>query len=268
MEEELEGVENVKHGVERQADYLNNRSQLSTGAKILVGAISPLWIPVGVVGFVLGMPVITAIALKRKLSEKMKLDNYQEDPCDVLKQRSRTFLGSSSKMEEAMSKYAKEQMTKTVDTLSTYVNMIPRVIEADRKMVSQLCDENRSHDAVLQQYNPIRERSLEVRKDMIPLAIELCPTTVDACDLDWKEDMVSCIGEGEFSTVYRGRLRNGGRNRTPDSNLGLDVAVKLFKQPFDYPNSRFYLNEEMAITYVFSLDIMWTKTKKLHALYR
>jgi hypothetical protein len=82
---------------------------------------------------------------------------------------------------------------------------------------------------------------------MIPLGIKLCPTTVDASDLDWKEDMDSCIGEGEFSRVYRGKLKNGGRITTLDPNLSLDVVVKVFKQPFDYPNLRLYLNEEMEI---------------------
>jgi hypothetical protein len=249
LEEELEGVENVMHSAERQADYLKNRSQLSTGAKIFVGATSPLWIPVGIAGFVISLPVVTAIAVKNKLSQKRKLDNYTEDPYDFLKQRSRTFLDTSSKMEDAVSKYAKEEMKKTIDILSTYVDMIPRVIEADKKMVSQLCSETRSQDEVLQQYDPIRGRIVKIRMEMIPLGIELCPTTVDERDLYWKKD--SCIGEGDFSSVYPGRLKNGGRNRALDSNAVLDVAVKLFKQPFDYLNSRFYLNEEMKIKYVF-----------------
>jgi hypothetical protein len=250
LKEELEGVENDRQSVERQADYLKNRSQLSTGAKIFVGATSPLWIPLGIAGFVVSIPVVTAIAVKNKLSEKRKLDNYTEDPYDFLKQRSRKFLDRGYKMEEAMSKYAKEQMTKIIDILSTYVNMIPRVIEADKKMVSQLLSETRSQDEVLQQYDPIRTRIVEVRKEITHLGIELCPTSVDERGLDWKKDF--CIGEGEFSRVYRGRLKNGGRNRALDSNAVLNVAVKLFKQPFDHLNSRFYLNEEMKIRYVFA----------------
>ena len=266
LERELEGGDTL-HSVERQVDFLNNRSQLSTKAKFLVGATSPLWIPVGVAGLVIGMPVVTAIAVRKKLSEKMKLDKYQANPRDYLGKRSSKFLTSMSKTEEAMDKYAKKKMKETSTILSTYMNMIPRVIEADREMVSYLRKETRSQDEVLQQYNPIRQRSFEIRKNMIPLGIQVYPATVDQRDLDWKSDSTSCLGEGEFSLVYTGKLKNGGRYRNLDPNLYLKVAVKVFKQPFDYPNSRFYLNEEMMLTYVFPRFYERQNQKGLHALY-
>ena len=250
LEEELEGGDTL-HSVERQVDYLINRSQLSTKAKILVGATSPLWIAVGVAGLVIGMPVVTALAVRKKISERKKLDNYHANPRDYLKKRSRKFLASVSKTEEAVVKYAEKKVRETSEVLSTYMNMIPRVIEADREMVSYLRNETRSQDEVLQRYNPIRQQSLEIRTNMVPLGIQVYPATMDQRDLQWKSDRASCLGEGEFSFVYTGKLKNGGRYRNLDPNLNLTVAVKVFKQPLDYLNSRFYLNEEMKLTYVF-----------------
>ena len=221
---------------------------MSTRVKILVGATSPIWIPAGIVGFVIGMPVVAGLTLKRKLSEKMELDNYQENPSEYMEKRSKTFLAASFKVEELVTKYVKEQMTITANILLRYSEMIPRLITADRERVSQLRNYKRGHDEVLKKYNPIKQKSSRIRENMILLGIKVYPATVNAHEIQWKEDEYSCLGEGEFSHVYRGELKNGGRDSKLDSNTNLDVAVKVFKKPFDYLNSRFYLNEITKIT--------------------
>ncbi len=117
-------------------------------------------------------------------------------------------------------------------------------------MVSQLRCDARDHVKTMEHYTPIRKESSETRKNMLKLGIKLCPATVDARDLDWKEDTDSFVGEGEFSRVYRGTLKNGGRNKMLDANYSFDVAVKVFKKQFDDINLRLYLNEELMIRYV------------------
>ena len=261
LEEEIEGGDTT-HSVEKQVNYLNNRSQMSTKAKILVGATSPIWIPAGIAGFVIGMPVVAGLTLKRKLSEKMKLDIYEEDPREYLEKHSKKFL--AARAEEMVKKYVKEQMSKTSSILSTYFEMIPRLIEADKKMVSQLRKEKHNLHKVWQKYNPIRQKSLKIREDILALGIEVCPPTVDARDLEWKEDNDSCLGEGEFSLVFLGKLKNSGRDRSLHSNTNLDVAVKVFKKPFDDLNFRFYLNEETTIKYVFTRLQLCSKLKNIH----
>ena len=245
MEDELEGVVQTTDGAEKEIDYSNIKSPLPMPAKILIGAAIPVWVPVGVVSLIIGMPVLGVIAMSNKVSNRMKLSDYRNDPCAYLEKRSEKFLASLK--EDDVYGYAEWQMKKTTEVLTNYTNSIPKLIVTKRKMVSKLRSETRNQNEVIQQYTPIQQKSLEVRKNMIPLGIKLCPTTVDASDLDWKEDMDSCIGEGEFSRVYRGKLKNGGRITTQDPNLSLDVVVKVFKQPFDYPNLRLYLNEEMEI---------------------
>jgi hypothetical protein len=212
--DELEGVVQTTHGAEKEIDYSNIKSPLSMPAKIPFRA-------------------------------KYKLSNYRKDPCAYLEKQSEKFLASLK--EDDVYGYAEWQMKKTTEVLTNYTNSIPTLIATKRNMVSKLRSETRSQNEVIQQYTLIQQKSLEVRKNMIPLGIKLCPTTVDARDLNWKEDTDSCIGEGKFSRVYRGKLKNGGRITTLDPNLSLDVVVKVFKQPFDYPNLRLYLNEEMEI---------------------
>ncbi|XP_028400655.1 serine/threonine-protein kinase STY8-like [Dendronephthya gigantea] len=128
-------------------------------------------------------------------------------------------------------------MENTKKVLSKYGDQIPILIEADRKLITQLRNDERSQDEVLKVYGPIQKKSVEVIDNIIPLGIELCPATVNASDLEWKE----CLGEGEFSTVYRGKLNNALKCSE------INVAVKVFKDLFDDPNKRFFLYEEVQI---------------------
>ncbi|XP_028400658.1 uncharacterized protein LOC114523823 [Dendronephthya gigantea] len=239
LEEELQGIDKAMHNVERKADYAKNRSRFSTKAKVLFGATSPLWIPFGVVGLLIGMPVLGAMAVKQKVDHNNRLDNYKENPRDYLKKRSKKYLMRLP--EDFVLDYTQRQMENTKKVLSKYGDQIPILIEADRKLITQLRNDERSQDEVLIVYGPIQKKSVELIDNIIPLGIELCPATVNASDLEWKE----CLGEGEFSTVYRGKLKNALKCSE------INVAVKVFKDLFDDPNKRFFLYEEVQIRQVY-----------------
>ena len=270
LEEELHGVEKAMLGTQNEdSDNFNTPNSITMPAKILVGATSPVWIPVGVVSLIISMPVLGLVALGGKVSEKMKLDKYRKDPLAYFEKRSKKFLASLK--DEDVSKYAEWQMKKTTEVLTNYIDLIPTVIEAHRIMVWHLLNENRSQEEVLKLYTPIQQRSLEMRKNMTPLGIEFCPVTVDACDLEWKEDMESCLGEGEFSLVYRGKLKKVGNATEEDSNDFKEVAVKVFKKPFDDLNLRIYIDDEMNIRCVSPVKYFHSvpkiDTSRIHSLH-
>ncbi|XP_028400792.1 tyrosine-protein kinase transmembrane receptor Ror-like [Dendronephthya gigantea] len=243
LEEELQGVDKAMHSMERQADYAKNRRKFSTKTKVIFGATSPLWIPFGVAGLVIGMPVLGAMAVKRKVDDNKKLDNYKKNPRDYLEKRSRKYLERLSK--EHVLAYAQRQMENTKNVLSKYGDQIPILIEAGRKLVKHLSNETRTQDEVLRLYAPIEKKIVEMINKITPLGIELCPETVNTNDLEWKEEKESCFGEGEFSKVYKGKLKNAGGAKLQNSEI--NVAVKVFKQPFDDLNTRFFLDEEVKI---------------------
>ena len=242
MEDELQGIDKAMHSVEKQADYLMNKSKISTTAKVLFGATSPFWIPFGVASLVVGMPVLGAMVMKRKIDEKRKIDSYKKDPRHYLEKRSRKYLERLPK--EYVLEYAQRQMENTKMVLSKYGDQIPILIEADRKLVKHLTNETRSQGEILRLYEPIQKQSVRIIDSIIPLGIELCPATVNANDLDWKEDGESCFGEGEHSTVYKGKLYNAGAKSQISE---MNVAVKVFKRPFDTSNTRYFLYEEVQI---------------------
>ncbi|XP_028400657.1 uncharacterized protein LOC114523822 [Dendronephthya gigantea] len=242
LEEELQGVDKAMHSVERQADYLKNQNKISTTTKVIFGATSPLWIPFGVAGLVIGMPVLGAMAVKREVSTRKMFDNYQNNPRDYLEKESEKYLERLPK--EYVLQYAQRQMKNTKMVLSKYGDQIPILIEADRKLVTQLINDTRSQDEILKLYDPIQKKSSEMINRILPWGIKVCPETINASDLEWKPDKNSLIGEGESSRVYRGKL---SCPRTKSQTSEMEVAVKVFEYPFDNPNSKFFLYEELKI---------------------
>jgi hypothetical protein len=246
IKEELEKIGNTIHGELLLDDLKKTRSpEMSKQTKVVIGVTSPIWLPVGLAGLVIGMPVYGAYAVKRTFSEKSNLEKYSQDPRTVLKKHLENFYGALT--DTFVMGYAEKRMEKTKRILSRYASCIPILVEANRKQVSHLRGETRTQGEIEQLYKPIESNCLAEQEKMTPLGIELYPATVDACDLEWKGDMNSCIGKGEFSSVYKGKLKNDERVETLPSNAHLSVAVKLFEQPIDLVNQRFYLCEEQAI---------------------
>ena len=247
---ELDHVEKALYPEEPQVSDEDEKKGIPTSAKVFFGATSPLWVPVGVAGFIIGIPVLGAIAVQHKVSQRRKLNSYRDHPRDYLERRSKKFLAVLTEYD--VLKYAERQMENTSRVLSKYISAIPTLIEADKRIVHQLLNETRNYDELSDQYTPVIEKCVDLRKNIMPaIGIELCPATVDECDLQWKKDGTSCLGEGKFAVVFRGQLKNGGIDRTLDPNLCFNVAVKVFKQPLDELNSRLYLYEEETIRYVF-----------------
>ena len=138
---------------------------------------------------------------------------------------------------------AKELVMKTKEVVDTYSKLIPLIINADRKIVDQLDNRIQEQEKLLVRYIPIRDKSEEMRKEIIPLGKELFPETLDQRDLKWSSQKDSHIGGGEFAEVYEGEL-------TTVSKSTFTVAVKVFNKPFDDINARFYFNEEINIRYL------------------
>lgn len=245
MDEELQDIDQAMHSVEKRADHLQICHKILTPDIALRADFSVT--PFKIVGLIFLMPVFGAMALKRKIHDKKKIKSYQNDPRDYLEKRSRKYLQQLPK--ECQLHIAQRLMENTKNVLSKYGDQIPKLIEADRKLVTQLTNETRNQDEVLKLYVPILKKSVEMRNKITLLGIELFPATVNVSDLEWKEERVSCLGWGEFSTVYQGKLKNAGRAKSQISEV--NVAVKVFKSFFDDRNKIFFLNEEMLIRYVF-----------------
>ena len=232
-----------------------DETSLSRSTKILIGATSPFWVSVGIVSLVIGMPVFGALLVKNAVAGNKKLKQYEKEPRVYFSQRCEKFIDSLT--EEKVSTYAQWLLEKTTATLQAYKKAILTRIEADRALMSQLSNENRSREDVVLKYKPVIRRSGTLQLKMLQLGFELCPARVDERHLKWEQTTESVLRDEEFFIIYRGELKNCGRVKNHDSNHPLQVAVKVFKHKFDDANLRFYLDEESRIRYV-----LMTKTIK------
>lgn len=245
LERELEEILQKALGFDdRRANHesLNSETKIPTRTKVLLGAAAPFLIPIGVAGFLLSAPILGLMRARNIIDGKRKLEDYQKQPHSYLAKRSKTFLQSLTN--EVLFEFAQKVMEKTTKVMSIYTSSIPRLIESDRKLVLALINEKRTENEVLNLYGPILNKSNDLRRKLKPLEVELRPATVDSLDLEWKEDQSLCVGEGELAIVYRGKMKKC-------ESHSQSVVVKVFKQPFDEPNSELFLDEEEKIRYVF-----------------
>ncbi|XP_028400633.1 uncharacterized protein LOC114523798 [Dendronephthya gigantea] len=92
LEEELEGVDKAMYSVDRHAYHSRNKNKIPLKAKVIFGVISPLLIPFGVAGLVIGMPVLGALGIKGKVDKKKKIHRFINNPLEQLRKRSEKFL--------------------------------------------------------------------------------------------------------------------------------------------------------------------------------
>ncbi|XP_046839718.1 dual serine/threonine and tyrosine protein kinase-like isoform X2 [Xenia sp. Carnegie-2017] len=214
----------------------NEQSDLSLSTKILFGLSFPLWLPFAAAGVLISAPILAPIVVTRRLST----NNNMKELLNYVKRRSEKFL--NEKLAEEVLEEAKQLTQKTRKKLNPYSSLIPRVIEADKKMVVKLRNETRSNQELAEKYTPIQKEGGELRKRMISLGWELLPATINRRDVRWDNTYRAEIGEGDFSRVYRGMINTS----TAEPHLS-KVAVKVFKHLFDDLNVRFYIDEEALL---------------------
>ena len=217
-------------------DVTNKQSDLSFSAKVLFGLSFPFWLPFAAAGALISAPILAPIVVTKRLS----ISNNMKDLLKYAKCRSKEFL--NEKLAEKVLEEAKQLTQKTRKKLNSYSSLIPRVIEADEKMVVKLRNETRSSQELAEKYIPIQKEGGELRKRMISLGGELLPATLNRRDVRWDNTYRAEIGEGDFSHVYRGMINTS----TAEPHLS-KVAVKVFKHLFDDLNARFYIDEEALL---------------------
>ena len=130
----------------------------------------------------------------------------------------------------------KNQMQETENVLKEYLERIPRLIEADKKLVSELSNENRTKEQVQMLYSPILLEISKIRKRLTEFAFSIHPSSINNNDLDWRENNESLLGKGDSSAVYKATLKKSQ-----------PVAIKLLKESLDPANVRIFCQEEQIL---------------------
>ena len=205
----------------------------SVAEKVIIGATSPIWVPVGL--------VVLVVSKKRRVKEKLKNWNktrqYNKDKCAFMAKASREYLKETAEGQHLKS-FVMEQLKEAQVCLKQVLDRIPQLIEEDKMLCQQLRDENRSKKEVEDFYKPLQEMSVLIRDEMALFGIkEVRKMDISCDDLEWKDDAL--LGGGAFAAVYRGKLKIRGDDKS------VDVAVKVWNDELEVTVSNFLYEAEI-----------------------
>ena len=235
------------HEVEEQAFRDESEADVSQDKEVTQSkshkSTAPTWLRQGLASVVVSSPRVfgeLGAKIKRKFQHKTKLESYKDDPCNYMSKRSRKCLKVIA-TEDRLLSFINTQLEDAVQFLKQIKEKIPQLREGDERLYQQLLEDKRSKTEIKKVYEPLQiqinllQRSLtvyqlnEVRKsDFTDEELK--------CDEKWE----SIIGDGSFSTVYRGVLHRKGH---PE----IEVALKRYRDPLTTNNVKHFVEEERAL---------------------
>ena len=214
---------------------LSLETNFSLTEKVIFGVTSPIWVPLGLVALVIGVPIYGIMAVKSKLEERKKIKNYEEDKCAFMREASAVYL-EDFKDKELLKPFVKEQMKEAKVCLKQIEARLPELIEADKMLCKNLLEERRSQKDIKDRYQPIMDEGSLIRGILAEFGFkEVRATNIAADDLNWKQEASSCLGRGAFGAVYQGEMK-----RDQDSYI---VALKLYNDALDATNASLFMAE-------------------------
>ena len=210
-------------------------TNLSVTGKVIIGVTSPIWVPLGLIVLVIGVPIYGIMAIRSKLEDRKKIKNYEEDKCDFMRQASAAYL-EDMREKKMLKPFVKEQMKEAQVCLKQIEARLPELIEADKMLCNQLRDETRSQQDVRKRYQPIMHEGSHLRGRLAEFGFkEVRATDISADNLNWKEDTSSCLGFGAFGNVYQGKMKRDEKS--------YPVALKVYNEVLDFKNSSLFMAE-------------------------
>ena len=211
----------------------------SAPEKVMIGVASPIWVPVGLVVLVVSIPVVGAIALKKKIENWNKTRRYNKDRCAFMAKASQEYLNESAE-EQHLKSFVMEQLKEAQVCLKQVLDRIPQLIEEGKMLCQQMRDENRSKKEAKDFCQLLHKKSVQIRDEMALFSIKEVRTMDISCDdLEWKDNAL--LASETFAAVYRGKLKMQGKDKP------VDVAVKVWNEE---------LNEDTASGFLSDAEIL------------
>ena len=169
-----------------------------------------------------------------------KLESYNDDPCSYMSKRSRKFLKVIA-TEERLIPFISTQLEDAVRFLTQIKEKISQLREGDRKLYKQLLEDKRSKTVIKEVYEPLKIQINLLQRGLTVYRVnEVRKSDFTDEELKCDEKWESIIGNGSFSTVYRGVLRRKGQ-------LEIEVALKRYRDPLTTNNVWHFVDEERTL---------------------
>ena len=215
---------------------------------VTIGLTSPIWVPFGLVGLAVSVPVVGVMTLKEKVTNMKRSRKYGKQKHRFIVRASQKYLCKVAQ-EQQLSLIVKEQLKDVHVYLTKVSSRLHELLAADKILCQQLRDETRSRDEIKKHYGRLGEMSVRVKEKMALFSIkELQSMEISCNDLKWdRDDPSSLVGNGESASVYRGTFRLPGQSEPTQ------VAVKLWSKE---------LNEYSAIGFLSKTETLRLVTFK------
>ena len=215
---------------------LSDEELFSLTEKVIIGVTSPIWVPLGLVALVIGVPVYGIMAVRSKLGDKKKIQTYEKDKCGFMREASEGFLEEVIE-EKSLKPFVKEQIKEARVCLHQIEARLPELIEADKMLYNQLLDETRSQEEITGRYQPIMDEASLHRGGLALFDfLEVRATHIKATNLTWNENSSSYLGRGSFANVFTGKMKR-------NEDLYLTVALKVYNEVLDAKNACLFMAE-------------------------
>ena len=229
--EEQAFPDEIKVDVSQDADVTQTRYQKST---------APTWLREGLASVVVGSPLSFSnfgAKLRAITHHKTKLESYNNDPCSYMSKRSRKCLKVLSSRDHLLP-FINTQLEDAVQFLRQIKEKIPQLREGNEQFYQQLLETKKSKTEIQNIYEPLNEKIKLLQHSLT--VYNVCEVRKSAF-LDEELRCDECIvGEGSFSTVYKGVLSREGQ---PE----IKVALKRYRDPLTTNNIWHFVDEEQAL---------------------
>ena len=209
---------------------------------VMIGLTSPIWVPFGLVGLAVSVPVVGVMTLTEKVKNLKRSRKYGKD-------KHRFIVGASQKylckvaQEQQLSLIVEEQLKDVHVYLTKVSSRLHELLAADKILCRQLRDETRSKEEIKKCYGRLREMSVREREKMALFSIkELQSMEISRNDLEW--DQASLLGNGASASVYRGTFRLPGQSEPTQ------VAMKLWSKELNEHNAIDVLSKTQTLRLV------------------
>ena len=237
VEGQLRNLQGAVMGENLAPESVPSDEDITMAAKVIIGVTSPIWVPLTLVALVIGAPVVGIMAIKSKLEDTRRIRQYEKDKCSFMAEISAEYLDDVMK-EGVLRWFVKDQLEEANLCLKQIEARIPELIQADKMLLEQLCDETRSKKEIQELYEPILDEADDIRGRLAVFGLkEIRAADISSEELDWKEDASYRLGHGAFASVFKGKMRRHGSDQL------VPVALKVCNAFLDANNARMILTE-------------------------
>ena len=209
---------------------------------VMIGLTSSIWVPFGLVGLAVSVPVVGVMTLTEKVTNMKRSRKYGKDKHRFIVRASQKYLCKVAQ-EQQLSLIVKEQLKDVHVYLTKVSSRLHELLAADKILCQQLRDETRSREEIKKCYGRLREMNIREKEKMALFSIkELQSMEISRNDLEW--DQASLLGNGASASVYRGTFRLPGQSEPTQ------VAVKLWSKELNEYNAIGFLSKTETLRLV------------------